>query len=164
MSIDQDRLEFFGVEQRDVYDTVQALLGGVPVGYSHRGEGRNPIEISVRLPKRDLAWTEAMASTPVPANTVPGSKTVVELGEVVHVTREEGSENIFRRDGRFTDMVMADLAGAYEAPIYGMLEVANRIDAHDWGALPKPTITCTDSPRTNRSRACCGTANGKSPT
>ena len=27
------------------------------VGYSHRGEGRNPIEIAVRLPKRDLAWT-----------------------------------------------------------------------------------------------------------
>ncbi|MGZ5895376.1 MAG: efflux RND transporter permease subunit [Xanthobacteraceae bacterium] len=139
ISIDQDRLEFFGVEQRDVYDTVQALLGGVSVGYSHRGEGRNPIEISVRLAKRDLAWTEAMASTPVPANTLPGSKTVVELGEVVHVTREEGSENIFRRDGRFTDMVMADLAGAYEAPIYGMLEVASRIDAHDWGALQKPT-------------------------
>ncbi|MFZ1894311.1 MAG: efflux RND transporter permease subunit, partial [Rhodoplanes sp.] len=40
ISIDQDRLEFFGVEQRDVYDTLQALLGGVTVGYSHRGEGR----------------------------------------------------------------------------------------------------------------------------
>jgi multidrug efflux pump subunit AcrB len=140
ISIDQDRLEFFGVEQRDVYDTIQALLGGTPVGYSHRGEGRNPIEISVRLPKRDLAWTEAMASTPIPANTLPGSKTVVELGEVVRVTKEPGSESIFRRDGRFTDMVMADLAGAYEAPIYGMLEVAKRIDAHDWGALQKPVI------------------------
>jgi multidrug efflux pump subunit AcrB len=28
ISIDQDRLEFFGVEQRDVYDTIQALFGG----------------------------------------------------------------------------------------------------------------------------------------
>jgi multidrug efflux pump subunit AcrB len=45
ISIDQDRLEFFGVEQRDVYDTIQALFGGTTVGYSHRGEGRNPIEI-----------------------------------------------------------------------------------------------------------------------
>ena len=39
ISIDQDRLEFFGVEQSDVYDTIQALLGGTTVGYSHRGEG-----------------------------------------------------------------------------------------------------------------------------
>ena len=140
LSIDQDRLEFFGVEQRDVYDTIQMLFGGVPIGYSHRGEDRNPIEISVRLPKRDLAWTEALASTPVPANTLPGSKTVVELGQVVKATTEAGSPMIFRRDGRFADMVMAELAGRFEAPLYGMLAVADRIDAHDWGTLPKPVI------------------------
>ena len=74
ISIDQDRLEFFGVEQRDVYDTIQALFGGTTVGYSHRGEGRNPIEIVVRLPKRDLSWSEMLASTPVPANSVPATR------------------------------------------------------------------------------------------
>jgi multidrug efflux pump subunit AcrB len=140
LSIDQDRLEYFGVEQRDVYDTIQTLFGGLPVGYSHRGEDRNPIEITVKLPKRDLAWSEALASTPVPANTLPGSKTVVELGQVVKATTEEGSPVIFRRDGRFADMVMAELAGRFEAPLYGMLEVAKRVDAHDWGKLPKPVI------------------------
>jgi multidrug efflux pump subunit AcrB len=140
ISIDQDRLEFFGVEQRDVYDTIQALFGGTAVGYSYRGEGRDPIEISVRLPKRDLSWSELLASTPVPANSVPGNKTVVELGDVVHVTDEVGSPTIFRRDGRSTDMIMAELAGAYEAPIYGILDVDKRITAHHWGALGRPTI------------------------
>ena len=146
ISIDQDRLEFFGVEQRDVYDTLQALLGGVTVGYSHRGEGRNPIEIAVRLPKRDLAWSETLASTPIPANTLPGNRTVVELGDVVRVTKEAGSPVIFRRDGRFADMVMAELAGAFEAPIYGMLDVVKRVDAHDWGALGKPVIRLHGQP------------------
>jgi multidrug efflux pump subunit AcrB len=140
ISIDQDRLEFFGVEQRDVYDTIAALFGGTTVGYSHRGEGRNPIEIVVRLPKRDLSWSELLASTPVPANSVPGNKTVVELGDVVRVVKEVGSPTIFRRDGRFADMVMAELAGAYEAPIYGILDVDKKVEAHDWGALGKPTI------------------------
>jgi multidrug efflux pump subunit AcrB len=140
ISIDQDRLEFFGVEQRDVYDTIQALFGGTNVGYSHRGEGRNPIEIVVRLPKRDLSWSELLASTPVAANSVPGNKTVVELGEVVRVAEEAGSPAIFRRDGRFADMVMAELAGAYEAPIYGILDVDRLVAAHDWGAVPRPTV------------------------
>jgi multidrug efflux pump subunit AcrB len=140
ISIDQDRLEFFGVEQRDVYDTIQALFGGTTVGYSHRGEGRNPIEIVVRLPKRDLSWSELLASTPVPANSVPGNKTVFELGDVVRVNKELGSPTIFRRDGRFADMIMAELAGAYEAPIYGILDVDKRVEAHDWGALSKPAI------------------------
>ncbi len=105
ISIDQDRLEFFGVEQRDVYDTIQALFGGTTVGYSHRGEGRNPIEIVVRLPKRELSWNELLASTPVPANSVPGNKTVVELGDVVRVSKELGvacnfsPRRAFRRHG-----------------------------------------------------------------
>jgi multidrug efflux pump subunit AcrB len=146
LSIDQDRLEFFGVEQKDVYDTIQTLFGGVSVGYSHRGEDRNPIEIAVRLPKRDLAWSEALASTPVPANTLPGSKTVVELGQVVKAVREEGSSTIFRRDGRFADMVMAELAGRFEAPLYGLMEVDKRIEAHDWGKLPKPAISMHGQP------------------
>jgi len=146
LSIDQDRLEFFGVEQRDVYDTIQALFGGISIGYSHRGEDRNPIEIAVRLGKRDLVWDEALASTPVPANTLPGSKTVVELGQVVKATMEEGSPTIFRRDGRFADMVMAELAGRFEAPLYGMLAVADRVDAHDWGKLPKPAISLHGQP------------------
>lgn len=146
LSIDQDRLEFFGVEQKDVYDTIEMLFGGLTVGYSHRGEDRNPIAITVRLPKSDLAWTEALKSTPVPANTVPGGKTVVELGEVVRASTEAGSPVIFRRDGRFADMVMAELAGSYEAPIYGMLEVARRIDAHPWGDLPKPAVSLHGQP------------------
>ena len=146
LSIDQDRLEFFGVEQRDVYDTIQALFGGISIGYSHRGEDRNPIEIAVRLPKRDLVWDEALASTPVPANTLPGSKTVVELGQVVKATVEEGTPVIFRRDGRFADMVMAELAGRFEAPLYGMLDVDDRINTHDWGALPKPAVKMHGQP------------------
>ncbi len=146
LSIDQDRLEFFGVEQRDVYDTIQALFGGISIGYSHRGEDRNPIEIAVRLPKRDLVWDEALASTPVPANTLPGSKTVVELGQVVKATMEEGTPVIFRRDGRFADMVMAELAGRFEAPLYGMLAVDDRINTHDWGTLPKPAVKMHGQP------------------
>jgi multidrug efflux pump subunit AcrB len=147
LSIDQDRLEFFGVEQRDVYDTIQALFGGISVGYSHRGEDRNPIEIAVHLAKRGLVWDEALASTPVPANTLPGSKTVVELGQVVKATMEAGSPTIFRRDGRFADMVLAELAGRFEAPLYGMLEVADRVNAHDWGKLPKPAISLHGQPQ-----------------
>ena len=146
LSIDQDRLEYFGVEQKDVYDTIEMLFGGLTVGYSHRGEDRNPIAITVQLPKRDLSWTQAIASAPVPANALPGAKTVVELGEVVRASTEAGSPTIFRRDGRFADMVMAELAGSYEAPIYGMLEVAKRIDAHDWGNLPKPVLSLHGQP------------------
>ncbi len=140
ITIDQDKLEYFGVEQSDVYNTINALLGGQLVGYSHRGADRNPIRIVVREPKSDLTWNEKLASTPVPANALPGSKAVVELGELVHVTQEKGSPVIFRRDGHYADMVTAEMAGEYEAPIYGMLAVDKLIREHDWGRLKPPRI------------------------
>ena len=99
VSIDQDRLEFLGVEQSDVYDTLATLMGGVPVGYSHRGEDHSPLEIVMRLPKLDLTWSQKLKSTPVPANAQPGNRSVVELGDVVHVSEELGSPLRFRRDG-----------------------------------------------------------------
>ncbi|HWA81657.1 MAG TPA: efflux RND transporter permease subunit [Acetobacteraceae bacterium] len=151
ISIDQDRLEYFGVQQSDVYDTIQALFGGVPVGYSYRGAERLPIEIVVGLPKRDLSWDSRLASTPVAANTVPGSKAVVELGQVVRVSQQKGSPIIFRRDGHFADMVMAELAGRFEAPIYGMLAVDRLIARHDWGRLPKPIVRFRGQPENEAS-------------
>ncbi len=140
ISIDQDKLEYFGVEQSDVYDTISALLGGLPVGYSHRGEDRNPIQIVVREPKSDLSWSQKLASTPVPANAQPGDKAVVELGDIVSVKEDQGSPVIFRRDGHYADMVTAELAGEFEAPIYGMFAVDKLIKSHDWGRLPRPTV------------------------
>jgi len=146
ITIDQDKLEYFGVEQSDVYDTLKALLGGQAVGYSHRGEDRDPMKIVVRLPKNDLAWTHKLESTPIPANAIPGNKAVVELGDVVHISREPGSPTIFRRDMHYADMVTAELAGAYEAPIYGMGAVNDLIKKHDWKGLPQPQILLHGQP------------------
>jgi multidrug efflux pump subunit AcrB len=146
LKIDQDNLEYHGVEEQDVYDTIAAYLGGTPVGYSHKGGGRHPVEIAIQLPKRDLAMNESALSTPVPANAIPGSTKIVELGDVVHATREKASYPIFRHNGRAAEMVMGELAGAYEAPIYGMLAVADLINKQDWGNLPKPEISLHGQP------------------
>ena len=43
----------------------------------------------------------------------------VELGDVVTIKREPASYGLFRRDGRFAEMVQAEVAGRFEAPIYG---------------------------------------------
>lgn len=128
-ALDRESLEFHGVEEQAVYDTLQALIGGVPVGYSHRGAGRTPIEISVRLPKSGLFLSERILATPV-----PGARGTVELGDLVTMTREPASYPLFRRNGRFAEMVMADLAGRYEAPVYGMLAVQDRLKRIDWKA------------------------------
>jgi len=150
LAIDQDSLEFFRVRQRDVYDTIRVLMDGIPVGYSQRGDGRDPAEIRVALPREERNWSERLASTPVPANLLPGDRGVVELGDVVSVSEENGSYPIYRRNGRFAEMVMAELAGEFEAPIYGMIAVQEALDARPWSdAVPRPEISLYGQPESD---------------
>ncbi|WP_374569822.1 efflux RND transporter permease subunit [Phenylobacterium sp.] len=144
----REQLEYFGLSESDMYDSIGAVLGGSTIGYSQRGDERTPLEIAVRLPQSDRTWSERLASTPVAVTSVGGSPRLVELGEVVKAAREPGSYPIYRRDGRDAEMVTAELAGQYEAPIYGMLAVDKAIKDMDWAAkgLPKPAIRLHGQP------------------
>jgi multidrug efflux pump subunit AcrB len=146
-SIDQENLEFHGVEEQAVYDTLAAVIGGVKIGYSQRGAGTKPIDISVRLPKTALWIGERILATPVPAGGTKRQGANVELGDVVTVKREPASHTLFRRNGRFAEMVTAELTGRFEAPIYGMLAVQDRIAEIDWGAAGPPDIRYHGQPR-----------------
>jgi len=129
-----------------VFDTLAILNGQTTVGYSHRGQGRDPIPITVARAKSDRVMDQRMLSTPIPANVLPGARGVVELGDVVQVREEQASFPVFRRNGRDIEMVTAELAGDFEAPLYGMLAVADKIDAMDWPEGHKPQIALNGQP------------------
>ncbi len=143
---DRDRLEALRVSDRDVYDSIAAALGGQVVGYAHRGEGRDPLEISVRLPQSARSWGEGLSAMPVAVSQGAGGGRLVSLGEVATASDEPGSTHIFRRDGRDVDMILGELAGAYEAPIYGMLAVDKALKAGDWKDVPRPDIRMHGQP------------------
>ena len=146
IGIDQDNLEYYRVEQSDVHDAIRAFYHGTTVGYSHRGGGRQPIPIRIALPKGEEVVSERTLATPVPANALPGNRSVVELGDVVTVTREPASFPIFRHNGRYAEMITGELAGQFEAPVYGMMAVADAISKADWRQVPKPAITLHGQP------------------
>ncbi|TJW06428.1 MAG: efflux RND transporter permease subunit [Mesorhizobium sp.] len=144
--ISADEAEFFHVEESDVFDTLAILNGGETVGYSHRGGGRQPIPIRIERPKGERTLDERFLTTPIPANVLPGDRGVVELGDVVQVAQERASFPVFRHNGRAAEMVTAELAGSFEAPLYGMLAVSQAIDAQDWTGLQKPSVSLHGQP------------------
>ena len=144
--ISTDNLDFFGVQESDVFDTLALLNGGQTVGYSNRGEGRLPIPLEVARPKNDRVMDQRFLTTPIPANVLPGARSVVELGDVIDITEEPASYPIFRHNGRDAEMVTAELAGAFEAPLYGILAVADQIQKQDW-PNGKPTISMHGQPK-----------------
>ena len=145
---DRTQIERFGASEGEVLDSIGAVMAGQVVGYAHRGEGRDPLPIAVRLPQSARTWSEALASTPVASAS--GGGRLVSLGELVTAQTQAGSTRIYRRDGRDVDMIQAELAGQYEAPIYGMLEIDSRIRDADWGASGTPTIRMNGQPDDER--------------
>jgi multidrug efflux pump subunit AcrB len=145
-TIDPDNLDFYAVEESDVFDTLGLLNGQTTVGYSHRGAERMPLPIVMERAKGAKVMDAATLSTPIPANLLPGARGVVELGDVVTVTPETTSFPIFRHNGRAAEMVTAELAGTFEAPLYGMLAVGEAIEAMDWAPGTKPEISLHGQP------------------
>lgn len=145
---DRARLDYYGLSEREMYDSIGMLMGSRTLGYAPRGDGRTPLPITIELPQSERRWDAALASTPIAVARGAGAGRLVELGEVVDAHREPGSYAVFRRNGRAADMVTAELAGDFEAPVYGMLAVQRAIDTNDWAAkgLVKPLVSLHDQP------------------
>ena len=148
VSIDAPSAADYGVLQQDILDTIAISFGGQTIGTSPRGEGRDPLDIRVAFPRAEKVWSQRLATIPVPRRLAGITSDPVELGAVVNVSEQEGSPIIFRRDGRFADLVQGELAGKFEAPIYGMFEIKKRINDFDWDAagLEKPVISMAGQP------------------
>ena len=163
-SIDQEALEFHGVEEQAVYDTIGALVGGVKVGFSQRGEGLKPIDISVKLPKSAMTLDERLLSTPLPAGGTVRQGANVELGDVVKVTRRTRilsdlpPQRALRRNGKRRcrrALRGADLRharGSGRARQDGLGARRSAADQVPWPAARRIPV-----------RRCCGTASGRSP-
>ncbi|WP_309630208.1 efflux RND transporter permease subunit [Brevundimonas sp.] len=143
---DREKIERFGLSEREVHDSIAAVMGGQILGYAARDDERTPVEIAVRLPQSARTWNEQMAVMPVAVTIIDGGRRLVELGEVVEARHELASWPVYRRDGRAAEMVTAELAGQFEAPIYGILAIDAAIEAHDWKGLPRPQVRLNGQP------------------
>ncbi|GAA0749439.1 AcrB/AcrD/AcrF family protein [Sphingomonas sp. ABOLD] len=144
----RDRLDHYGLSERQLFDSIGALMGDMVAGYAPQGDGRDPLPIQIGLDQAQRSWSQALAATPVAVTQAAGRPQLLPLGELVDARMEQAEPNLYRRDGRGATMVTAELAGRYEAPIYGMLAVDDAIARHDWAAqgLQKPEIRLNGQP------------------
>jgi len=145
---DRAKLDQYRLSERQLFDSIGALLGNQVVGYAPRGDARDPLPIEIGLDQSQRTWSNALAATPVAVAQGPAGPQLLQLGELVEAKLEPGGQAIFRRDGRGATMVMADLAGRYEAPIYGMLAVDDAIASYNWKAhgLTPPDVRLNGQP------------------
>lgn len=133
------QIEALGVNEGHIMQSVGLIMNGAEVGTMAR-PNLDPMAISVRLPTSERTLNGNLSSMPVAVSQSQNGARLVDLGEVMNVQNSLGSYPIFMRDGKEAEMVTADLAGQYEAPIYGIFDTNKAVENHDWGNLPKPTV------------------------
>jgi copper/silver efflux system protein len=129
IAVNREAMARFGLQAKDVLDTVEAGLGGKNVTTTIEGRARYPIQVRLeRSEREDLTRLKnVLVSTP--------AGTVIPLGQVAEIRRVEGPNEIASENGRLRVFVQAnvvdrDLGGFVE-------EVKARIDREIVPTLPK---------------------------
>jgi len=125
LRIDQAKAALMGVSRRDVVDTIRMGLDGADVAPLHDGHSKYEVPVRVVLPaERANDLTELLKLT---LRTPDGA--LVPLAELVRAQSSEREQPAYRKDLLPVAYVVADEAGRYDSPLYGLFGARGKIAA-----------------------------------
>ena len=131
--IDQQRASMFGVSVEDINREVAMGMGGYSVGSVKLVHELEQTNIVLQLPLASRSSLGSLLTLPVHSNN--GS--LVPLGELGHFAWHPVSRPIFHKDLVPVEYVTADVGGRLGAPLYGMMNVGEKLkDYHDPSGQP----------------------------
>jgi multidrug efflux pump subunit AcrB len=123
--VDREKAIRSGVTPEVVVRTLRVALDGADAGTLHGGAWRTPIPLVLRLDRAQRSTIDGLLQV-----TVHGAEgRLVPLRELVEVRPTTREQFVYQKNLRPVTYVIAEMAGAAEAPVYGILSMAKRIGA-----------------------------------
>lgn len=122
--IDRQRAARLGVSQQVIGEALTTVLNGSDVTYLHGKNLKYAVPIRIEFADGDKADLEQVLALQV--RSVNG--TLVPLNELVEIHSGVREGNIYHKDLLPVVYVTADAAGEIDSPLYGMFEMAAKID------------------------------------
>jgi multidrug efflux pump subunit AcrB len=94
------------------------------VTYVHQARERYPIPVRVEVPVASKADLDSLLALEVRSQT--GRR--VPIAEIAHVVETSWDDAVYHKDLLPVVMVMGDMAGELDSPLYGMFDLVGRID------------------------------------
>jgi multidrug efflux pump subunit AcrB len=117
----EDKLKLVGLTKEELVETIRALCQGLQVGILQTTDAEHvPIIIKLDEPYRTLDFLKNLKIPTRQGNLVP-------LSEIAELKVETIPKSIYRKNMRRVNYVIADVTGKYEAPVYGIFAVRERI-------------------------------------
>jgi multidrug efflux pump subunit AcrB len=124
-AVDREKAVRSGVTPETVVRTLRVALDGTEAGLVHDQASREPVPIVLRLERAQRSSEDGLLGIDVHG----ANGALVPLRELVHVTRTSRERFIYHKNLAPVTYVVAEMAGAAEAPVYGILAMGRRIAA-----------------------------------
>ncbi|MES9878304.1 MAG: efflux RND transporter permease subunit [Candidatus Sedimenticola sp. PURPLELP] len=141
-AVDTEKATRRGVSVETINRNLDMAMGGYRLGDVKRGSSLEPTYLVVQIPLNKRAELAQLSVLPVPSEsgqTVPLS----ELGKFERIAEERV---IYHKDLRTIEYVTGEMEGFLGAPIYGMLDVEDLLDAYTSPDGTKISGTLTGPP------------------
>ncbi|WP_345875012.1 efflux RND transporter permease subunit [Shewanella algae] len=123
--IDRSKASLLGVPYANIVDLVATAVGGKDINVLHKPMQKRPVPIRLELPeadKLDLTSVLNLRLDSLHGGTVP-------VAELVTIRKGQIDAPIIHKNMIPMIMVIADMAGPLDSPLYGMFEMAPDIDS-----------------------------------
>jgi multidrug efflux pump subunit AcrB len=127
IEVDRQRAAMLGIPQQRIAGILQMALSGEDVTYIHQARERYPIPVRLEIPVAAKADLDALMSLEV--RTQAGQR--VPIAEIASVKEAGWDDAVYHKDLLPVVMVMGDMAGELDSPLYGMFDISSRIDDMD---------------------------------
>jgi multidrug efflux pump subunit AcrB len=123
IEVDRQRAALLGVPQDRVAGILQMALNGEDVTYIHQARERYPIPVRLEVPVASKADLESLLALEV--RSIHGQR--VPIAEIATVRETGWDDAVYHKDLLPVVMVMGDMTGRLDSPLYGMFDLAGRI-------------------------------------
>jgi multidrug efflux pump subunit AcrB len=130
IEIDRQRAALLGVSQQSIATILNMALNGQDVTYIHQARERYPIPVRLEVPVDAKSDLQSLLALEVRSRT--GQR--VPISEIATVHETGWDDAVYHKDLLPVVMVMGDMAGDLDSPLYGMFDMAGRIDEVGGGA------------------------------
>jgi len=125
--VDPERAALAGIPPEMVAQKLSMLGYGHQAGLLREEGGREPVPIVLRMERGERARLADLGGFALPG---PDGR-MVPLLELVDIVRREEDRSIYHKNLRRVVYVLGEVAGAQESPIYGVLNLKERVAALD---------------------------------
>jgi multidrug efflux pump subunit AcrB len=125
INIDTEKAIRAGITSEQIVRTLRTALAGVDAGLIHVPTAREPVPITLRLDRAQRAHVEDLLQLSVHG---PGGR-MVPLSEVATVVETERERYRYHKNLQPVTYVYGEVAGVFEAPVYAILEMGDRLEA-----------------------------------